>query len=118
MVNANITCRIAVLSFLWLLGSCALVSGQADRESGDSSTDKRWKLVWSDEFNDDGAIDSDRWDFERGFIRNEELQYYTNRPSNARVEDGCLVIEAHRERLKNADHEADHRRWQKKRPVG
>lgn len=54
-----------------------------------------WKLVWSDEFDRDGAPDPAKWNYEVGYIRNNEAQYYTeNRRENARVENGHLVIEA------------------------
>jgi beta-glucanase (GH16 family) len=61
-----------------------------------------YRLVWNDEFNVDGPPDPARWvyDVERnreGWYNNE-LQYYSaNRPENARVEGGRLVIEARRE---------------------
>jgi beta-glucanase (GH16 family) len=61
-----------------------------------------YRLVWNDEFNVDGPPDPARWvyDVERnreGWYNNE-LQYYSaNRPDNARVEGGRLVIEARRE---------------------
>ncbi len=58
------------------------------------ATETDWKLVWSDEFDYSGLPDSTKWTFEEGYIRNNELQYYTaNRLENARVEDGMLVIE-------------------------
>lgn len=61
-----------------------------------------WKLVWSDEFDQAGLPDPAKWNYEVGFIRNNELQYYTRaRKENARVEDGMLVIEARKERFKN-----------------
>lgn len=61
-----------------------------------------WKLVWSDEFDKPGPPDEAKWGHEVGFIRNEELQYYTRgRTDNARVEDGSLVIEARREAFPN-----------------
>ena len=50
------------------------------------------KLVWSDEFNTDGAPDPEKWGFENGFARNNEDQWY--QPANARVEGGHLIIEA------------------------
>lgn len=57
-----------------------------------------WKLVWADEFNTEGAPDPARWDYEEGFLRNHEKQYYTrNDRRNARVENGRLVIEALKE---------------------
>lgn len=49
------------------------------------------KLVFSDEFDTDGAPDPEKWNFERGFIRNGEMQYYTDR--NAVCRDGRLIIE-------------------------
>ncbi len=56
------------------------------------------KLVWSDEF-DGPAIDRTKWTFETGGHGwgNNELEFYTDRPVNARIEDGSLVIEARRE---------------------
>ncbi|QEH36140.1 Beta-glucanase precursor [Aquisphaera giovannonii] len=57
-----------------------------------------WKLVWSDEFEKAGAPDPAKWGYEHGLIRNDEKQFYTrNRPENARVEGGHLVIEARKE---------------------
>jgi beta-glucanase (GH16 family) len=59
-----------------------------------------WKLVWSDEFATDGLPDASRWDYEEGFVRNREAQYYTRANlKNARVENGVLVIEARKEHL-------------------
>ena len=61
-----------------------------------------WKLVWSDEFDKPGMADESKWNYEVGFIRNRESQYYTcAREENARVEDGVLVIEARKEKYKN-----------------
>jgi beta-glucanase (GH16 family) len=57
-----------------------------------------WKLVWSDEFDEPGLPSSQRWDYEEGFLRNGESQYYTRaRKENARVENGVLIIEARKE---------------------
>lgn len=58
----------------------------------------RWSLVWSDEFDYDGLPDPMRWGYETGYVRNNELQYYTaSRLENARVQDGMLIIEARKE---------------------
>lgn len=60
-------------------------------------------LVWSDEFDGTGLPDGTRWDYEVGVVRNNERQYYTrSRLQNARVEDGSLVIEAHKEPYEGA----------------
>jgi len=47
----------------------------------------KWKLVWSDEFDKDGAPDSSNWGYEKGFVRNSELQWY--QPDNARCRADC-----------------------------
>lgn len=61
-----------------------------------------WKLVWSDEFDRPGLPDPARWDYETGFVRNNEQQLYTRtRLENARVEGGRLIIEARKEQMKN-----------------
>lgn len=61
--------------------------------------------VWQDEFDRNGLPDASRWDYEAGFVRNKERQYYTrNRRENARVEDGTLIIEARREPYEKAEY--------------
>jgi len=77
-----------------------------------------WELVWSDEFDQDGPPDAAKWTYEQGFVRNRELQFYTkDRPENARVADGNLIIEGHYERFPNPNHRANapERRWQQRR---
>jgi DUF1680 family protein/beta-glucanase (GH16 family) len=62
----------------------------------------QWKLVWSDEFNEPGFPDPEKWSYETGFIANNEAQFYTReRKENARVEGGMLTIEARKERWPN-----------------
>lgn len=58
-----------------------------------------WKLVWSDEFNTNGPPDPANWNYERGFVRNQELQWY--QPENAYCTNGLLIIEARREHKRN-----------------
>src|SRR5262245_30891265 len=65
---------------------------------GISARADEWKLVWGDEFDEPGLPSSSRWDYETGFVRNGEKQWYTQaRKENARVEDGKLIIEARKE---------------------
>ena len=58
-------------------------------------------LVWSDEFNNNGAPDASKWNYDigtgSGGWGNQELQYYTNRSQNVIVEGGVLKIKAIRE---------------------
>jgi len=63
---------------------------------------QEWKLVWSDEFEYEGLPDSTKWNYEVGYKRNNEKQYYTEkRFENARVENGNLIIEARKEEYKD-----------------
>jgi beta-glucanase (GH16 family) len=73
----------------------------------------RFELVWADEFNVDGPPNPDNWAYERGLVRNEELQWY--QPENARCEGGHLIIEARRERVKNPRYNPEGRGWQRHR---
>lgn len=63
---------------------------------------KGYRLVWHDEFNRDGRLDSTSWNYETGFQRNEEDQWYQY--DNAFCQNGNLVIEARREHRPNPDY--------------
>ena len=74
-----------------------------------------WSLVWQDEFNGP-KIDTTVWSFEQGFIRNQELQYYTrDRSKNARIENGVLIIEAHKEIFANSVFDPKGSNWKTRR---
>lgn len=65
---------------------------------------RQWELLWSDEFRGTGAPDPGLWnieEWEAGRVNSED-QAYTSRRRNVRLEDGLLVIEAHRENHDNA----------------
>ena len=65
---------------------------------------KGMKLVWSDEFNYKGLPDSTKWGYDVGGEGwgNDEKQFYTAKAlKNARVENGKLIIEAHKESIGN-----------------
>ncbi|WP_142784703.1 glycerophosphodiester phosphodiesterase family protein [Changchengzhania lutea] len=66
-----------------------------------SPSNKDYKLVWSDEFNYQGKPDPTKWAFEYGLKRNQEKQYYVDSLKNARVEKGFLILETHKEQVKN-----------------
>jgi len=66
------------------------------------ATEKKYELVWSDEFDYAGLPDAMKWGYDVGGQGwgNNELEYYTkSRPENARVEGGSLVIEARKEKF-------------------
>ena len=88
------------LLLLWNFSNCSSVLAQS----------KYKKLVWSDEFTNTGLPDSKKWNYDKGRgcpdncgWGNNELQFYTHdRLENARVENGKLIIEAHKENFEDA----------------
>lgn len=59
-----------------------------------------YHLIWEDDFakDPDGLVDPAKWNYQVGFIRNHEEQFYTKaRLENCRVEHGQLIIEARKE---------------------
>lgn len=81
---------VAVLGCVILISCGALQRAQAD-----------WILVWSDEFTQANGTspDASKWayDIGAGGWGNNELQYYTSRTNNVRIETNMLVIEAKQE---------------------
>ena len=80
----------------------ALMAASAHAQDASPAVPAGYHLVWSDEFNTDGAPDPAKWgyDTERnkaGWWNNEAEYYAANRPENARVEDGHLIIEARKD---------------------
>lgn len=63
-----------------------------------------YQLVWEDNFEGD-TLDEENWSFQIGDgcaegicgWGNNELEYYTDRSENVRVEDGKLIVEARKE---------------------
>jgi beta-glucanase (GH16 family) len=63
------------------------------------AADGSWKLVWSDEFTGE-KLDYSKWGIEVNAFGggNNELQLFTDRAENVRVEQGHLVIEARKDK--------------------
>ncbi|MGV8827796.1 MAG: glycoside hydrolase family 16 protein [Breznakibacter sp.] len=57
------------------------------------------KLVWHDEFDQNGKPDMANWCYEEGFVRNQELQWYQQ--DNANCANGKLTIAGSREKRPN-----------------
>jgi beta-glucanase (GH16 family) len=80
-----------------------LAAGNLPNHSGPASgaAAAKLSLVWSDEFNGpDGSVpDAANWSYSVGGHGwgNNELEHYTDRTNNVRIEDGRLVIEAREE---------------------
>lgn len=70
---------------------------------------QNWNLVWSDEFESNGAVNSEKWHHQtllpNGYSwYNSELQHYTNRIENSFIEDGLLKIVAIKENFNDQGH--------------
>ncbi|MDQ0639799.1 beta-glucanase (GH16 family) [Pedobacter sp. W3I1] len=92
-----------------LIQSCAI---KKEQNFSDAYVKEGYKLVWCDEFNQNGTPDPANWDYEKGFVRNEELQWY--QPENAFCENGKLIIEARKEVKPNPLYVEGSKEWRKK----
>lgn len=92
MINKYVCKLLTWTIFVWT--SCGVTSAQT--------------LVWEEKFKS-STINPQTWTYDMGDgcdqdlcnWGNSELQYYTKHTKNARIEKGHLVIEAHKEALKN-----------------
>ncbi len=86
--------------------SLGLISGCETDETQTVAT--LTNLVLSEEFDTDGAPNSDVWSFDIGTgvdgWGNQELQYYTDRLDNVRVENGVLLITAREESFEGSSY--------------
>lgn len=82
-----------ILLFIAFLGGC---------QNEQKPKTLNYELLWSDEFDQAGAVDTDKWFLEtfapqNGGWHNNELQHYTDRLDNAYISDGTLKIVAKKE---------------------
>lgn len=107
--------KIVILLFLFLFVSN--VQGQEiNPQLPDFSKPKAiegMKLVWQDEFNENGKPNPKFWKSEKGFVRNEELQWYQE--ENANCHSGVLLIEGKRVNVANPNFEVGNSNWRKNR---
>lgn len=87
------------ISVVLLLTGCNTVRENKEKAS---DQEKKYELVWSDEFDYSGLPDSTKWKYDtegnEASWGNNEAQYYTEaNEKNAKVENGVLKIIAHRE---------------------
>ncbi|RUA06463.1 MAG: glycoside hydrolase family 16 protein [Flavobacteriia bacterium] len=98
----------AILFLVFSLFSC---SGNEEEKPKQSKV-----LIWSDEFDYTGLPDDTKWDYEYGFVRNKEDQFYMKeRLENSEVKDGNLIITSRKERFKNPWYKEGSPDWQRNR---
>ena len=115
-IIAILLCMVMVLGMAGCAGRAQEVSQEAEKpvseeiqmaEAEEEYTDtpdrssEGYTLIWSDEFDGD-SLDTTKWSCQIGTGTsegltdwgNQELEYYTDREENVRVEDGELIITA------------------------
>jgi beta-glucanase (GH16 family) len=108
--------KFCLLSIFYILIQSNLYSQIIDPFKPDFSKPSEIKgmnLVWNDEFNSDGKPDPASWRYEKGFVRNQELQWYQEENANCRA--GVLMIEGKKEKVINPGYEAGTTGWQTSR---
>lgn len=107
MLLQNINSRIQLLFRIGLLAIISVSLFSCKKEAVQTLPQRNWKLAWSDDFNGAAGAtpDGTKWVFDigAGGWGNSELQYYTNRSSNAALDgDGKLIITARNESFAGA----------------
>jgi len=96
--------RVLLTASLFLI---PLLSGCLVDRYPQSRLRPAWTLIWGDEFSgaDGSSPDSSKWTYDIGGKGwgNQELESYTNRKENARIEKGNLVITAQKETYTGTD---------------
>ncbi len=102
--------KILLLLFLvFTISSCI-----SRKNKNTLKSDKGYHLVWSDEFNTDGVPNLDNWNYEHGFVRNLEDQWYQK--ENAVCKNGYLIITAKQAFKPNPNFESkEDEDWRKNR---
>lgn len=100
--TARAAAAALVVSLLLSLACCEDAASGAPAPAPASGLP--WALLFSDEFDSPGGLDYGKWTpmigqgYEYGLpgFANGELQYYTSKPENLRLENGMIVIQVGR----------------------
>ena len=103
---------LLAFSFLPIL-VCAKTASPYKVDTSAPASYSGMKLVFDEEFNYTGKPDSTIWNYETGFVRNHELQWY--QCDNANVKDGRLLIEGKQANFENPSYDANSKNWKKNR---
>jgi licheninase len=105
-MKANFFLTVLIsLAMLLSTVSCSKSATEPANNAAHPLDKEGWKFVWGDEFDGTQIDYANKWNVEiagNGF-GNNEAQYYTARPSNLRIENGKLIIQAHRETFTGPD---------------
>lgn len=109
---SRIICLIVISSCLFGCSKNDTAPVQSnDSTKTEQSDSSAWKidgytLIWQDEF-EGPQVDASKWVCEIGNNNgwgNNELEYYTNRPENVKIDNGNLIITAKKESYSGKDY--------------
>ncbi|MBQ9640239.1 MAG: glycoside hydrolase family 16 protein [Bacteroidaceae bacterium] len=95
-------------TLLWMAFASAATLAQ---QTADTAA---WQLMWHDEFDSGSTFNPTRWQAERGFVRNEEDQWY--QADNAYILNGLLIIEGRIDSIPNPHYTPHRNDWRSQRP--
>ena len=101
--SAGLAVLALALSLIAACGSDSETRSGSEATARPSDPPEGMELIWSDEFDGD-EIDQSNWTYDIGGWGwgNGEAQHYTDRPTNARTQNGLLVIELHQEQFESS----------------
>ena len=116
----SVAINLCCICFLLLCSFSGLFAASVDKRDANSRFEDKvhaeingMRLVWHDEFDKDGAPNPANWNFEYGFVRNQELQWYQSQ--NAVCKNGLLVIEGRRDTISNPNYSPVSSDWRNSR---
>jgi len=105
--------KIITSLFIITLFSLLFTNCNSDRKSSKKTPPaEKYELIWADEFDKDGLPNSQNWSYDVGDgcpnlcgWGNNELEFYTKEKlKNCRIENGHLIIEAHKEKMEKREY--------------
>lgn len=105
--------RLPPLAFIFLFITALYSCKGTSKISSNHELADGYKLVWADEFDKDGPVNAGNWSFEKGFVRNQEHQWY--QPENAWCKKGLLIIEGRKEEKPNPGYQQGSNDWRRSR---
>ena len=119
---------LLIMMLISILNSCKNTKEQPKNNEGQTAQDTNpfqpdpslppqkingYHLVFNDEFNHEGSMKEELWRAEKGFVRNNEHQWY--QAENGYCSGGRLVITAKKEQVENPDYKAGSSNWKTNR---
>ena len=98
--------QVLHISLVLLISLLTIQCNSQNNNKPQKITSDEWRLVWQDEFENEGVPNPNNWVYDLGSgcpnlcgWGNSELQFYTDDPKNVNVKDGVLSITALRDTI-------------------